>query len=85
MNAKQAATESTAALSLGDALAATIDKLSDLIDAQPTVGPSNLDLFKANPTLGPAYRAFADLPLIEQLAFLRVLAYQTKRNEASTT
>jgi hypothetical protein len=88
MQATQAAPQSTAALSVGDALVATLDQLRDLIAAQPTAAPTATELFSANPDLGPASRAFRELDLVDQLAYLRVLTLACRAGQieqAATT
>lgn len=87
MQATQAAPQSTAALSVGDALVATLDQLRDLIAAQPTAALTATELFGANPDLGPASRAFRDLSLVDQLAYLRILtaACRAGQLEQATT
>jgi hypothetical protein len=63
------------------------DQLQRLISLQAIAPPSNGDLFAENPELGPAFRVMRDLPVVEQLAFLRVLVQQcsVSQIERSTT
>jgi hypothetical protein len=68
--------ESEPNLSLRDELCQMTFQLDRLIFQQPILPPSNGDLFAENPELGPAFRVMRDLPVVEQLAFLRVLVQQ---------
>jgi hypothetical protein len=68
--------ESEPTPALRDELGQMTFQLDRLIFQQPILPPSNGDLFAENPELGPAFRVMRDLPVVEQLAFLRVLVQQ---------
>jgi hypothetical protein len=68
--------ESEPTPALRDELCQITFQLDRLIFQQPILPPSNGDLFAENPELGPAFRVMRDLPVVEQLAFLRVLVQQ---------
>ncbi len=82
--------EPTPALFVGSTryeLCQMTDQLQRMIAMQPIAPPSNGDLFAKNSELGPAFRVMRDLPVVEQLAFLRVLVQQcsVSQIERSTT